>query len=89
VVDELHDLRHLVGRHVLARPGDDVLGLGAGLGLGAQHDHGLDRLAAAFILAPMMQASCTSGYLKSSDSTAPARAGAIPICRLTVIERSQ
>ena len=25
-VDELHDLRHLVGGHVLARPGDDVLG---------------------------------------------------------------
>ena len=48
-VDELDDLRHLVGGHVLLGPGDDVLGLGV-LGRGAQHHHRLDGLAAIGVL---------------------------------------
>src|SRR5206468_4016429 len=44
--DELDDLRHLVGGHVVARPGDDVVGAGLAFRLGAQHDNGLHRLAA-------------------------------------------
>ena len=35
-VGKLDDLRHLVGRHVFVRPGDDVLGLGGGAVFGTQ-----------------------------------------------------
>ena len=58
-VGELHQARHLVGGHVLARPGDDVVLADLALKARAQHHHGLDGLAA--LLADLLVELATAG----------------------------